>query len=305
MSFSLAYLVSLIPPFLDSTLVCLDKFLLSKYKINYINLTIYSGVFAFLTGVLVLIIKGFPYLDVKTIIILTGSGFVGVIYLLFYYKALTLDEASRVGSLFQLVPAIVLVLSAIFLGEKLLMKQYFGGAIIIFSGLLLSTNKLQKNFLSISINKTFWYMLLACFFSAMVYILFRLGVKQTGFWQTIPFEGLGNGLAALSIFTIYKSRREQKTQTRRTQTAKMIIYLSIGEFVYRLSRFSLYFALSLLPASIVSILLGFQPVFLFIESIILSLFFPSILSEIINKKTVKTKLFAIAGFFVGLCLMFL
>lgn len=298
----MGYIFALIPPFLDSIINYLDKFLLSKYNISPTALTIYSGFFALLSGIIVLLFTGLHTTDLKTTLIITASGFMGVLILSAYFKALTLDEASRVASLFQLNPVLVLPLGAVILGEELLFKQYIGGFLIIASGFILSMQKLQGRVFKI--NKAFWYMLLASFFSAMVYISFKLGVKELGFWPAISYEGAGSGLASLCMLLYGNNLKNLKREIKGI-SKKVFVYLTISEIIYRTSRLSFYFALSLIPAALVAVLQGFQPIFLLIEGVILSLWFPHIIKEVITKGTVGIKVISVIGIFIGLYLIFL
>ncbi len=297
----MGYIFALIPPFLDSVINFLDKFILSKYKISSTVLAVYSGIFAFITGLIVILFTGFFPTNLLTTIVLIASGFFGLFILVTYFKALMFDEASRVASLFQFVPVFVLVLSFLFLHEALMLKQYIGCGVIIIAGFLFSARK--GNYSWIKVNKAFWYMILASMLSAFVYVLFKIGVTQIGFWQAIPYEGFGNLLGAVCVILYGNNRKKLRLETKEI-SKKIFVYLSISESVYRLSRLSFYFALLLIPASIVSVLQGFQPLFLLIEGIILSVWFPKVLKEVVNKKTVKIKLFAVAGVFLGLYLIF-
>ena len=298
----MGYIFALIPPFLDSVINYLDKFLLSKYNISPTAITIYSGFFALGSGIVVFLLTGLHLADLKTALILTTSGFMGVFILLSYFKALTLGEASRVASLFQFNPILVLLLGAVILGESLLLKQYIGSFLIIVSGFMLSIQKLQGGV--VKINKAFWYMVLASFFSAMVYISFKLGVKELGFWPAIPYEGLGSGLASLCILLYGNNLKNLKKEMKKI-SKKVFVYLTISEAIYRSSRLSFYFALSLIPAAIVALLQGFQPLFLLIEGIVLSLWFPYIIKEVVTKKTLSLKILAVFGIIFGLYLIFL
>src|SRR3989344_5308950 len=87
-----------------------DKFLLEKHNISPAVITIYSGMFALIAGLIILLIKGFYPIDLKTLLILLTSGFLTAIYLLPYYKALTFDETSLVIPLLQTYPVFVLIL---------------------------------------------------------------------------------------------------------------------------------------------------------------------------------------------------
>lgn len=298
----MGYIIALIPPFLDSTAVYLDKFLLSKFRVSSTIITVYAGFFALVTGLIVLLFTGFSPVDTKSATILFLSGFLGIFYLFAYFKALTYDEGSRVGALFQFIPVIVLILGAIFLGESLSLTQYIGAFFIITAGFLLSVQKLETGLFKI--NKSLWFMALASFFSASVYILFKLGVKEVGFWGSLPYEGFGSFFATLCILAYGKNFKLLR-KTKKILNKKVFMYMTIVEFLARISRYILFYALTLVPASIASILMGFQPLFLLVIGIVLSLWFPHIVDEVITKKTIGLKLAAVSGIFIGILLIFL
>src|SRR3989338_8912524 len=104
---------------------CIDKFLLQKHNISPVVISIYGGVFAFIFGLILLVVTGFFPIDVKSLLIIVTSGFLTTIYLLPYYKALFLDEASNVIPLFQFCPIFVLVMSFIFLHASALVLYKF------------------------------------------------------------------------------------------------------------------------------------------------------------------------------------
>lgn len=298
----MSYLIPLIPPLLNSLINYFDKFLVSNIKINTTVLTIYNGIFAFSSGLLIFLITGYYRVNFGIGLMLFLSGFFSVFMVLLYYKALSFGEASRVGPLFQFVPVLVLILSFIYLGEIFSLKQYTGCFLIIIAGFLLSVHKLKSGFLKI--NKAFWYMFAASLLLASVYIFFKIGLGKIGFWHTIPYEGMGNGTGALIIVLYGKNLKMLISETRKIPK-KIFAYLLISEAVYRVSRYTLYFALILIPASIVSVLQGFQALFLIIEGIVLSLWFPNILREVVSRQTTGLKIIAFIGIFAGLYLIFL
>lgn len=298
----MVYIFALLPAVLDSVVVFFDKIVLSKYEIDSTALSIYAGILAFLIGNIVFFFSGLHLINQRSAFIIITSGFIGVYMMLIYFKALTFDEASRVGSLFQLVPVFVFLLSFIFLKEKLQFKEYLGAFLIVMSGLMLSLRKPTLGFFSI--NRAFFYMLLASLMSTSIYVLFKVGVKNIGFWEALPYEGVGAGLAAISI-TLYKGNFQRLKKSATRTSKKLFILLTLSEITYRLSRFSFFFALFFIPASIVSILQGLQPLYLVIIGILLSVKYPKLLEEVINKKTLKIKLIAVTGLFMGIFLLFL
>lgn len=298
----MGYLIAFFPPVLDSIVIYLDKILLSKYNINPTIITLYGGFVAVFTGVIVMAFTGLVPVDTKTGVILVASGFLGVFYAFSYYKALTYDEGSRVGSLFQFIPVIILIFSFFVLGEKLQTKQYIGAILVVFSGFSLSVKKNDLG--AFKINKSFWFMVISCLFSAFVYVLFKLGVKEIGFWGALPYEGLGGGLATLCILFFGKNFK-LLVKTKKVFKKKILTYMTVVELLARFSRYILFFVLTLIPASMASVIMSTQPFFLIILGVVLSVLFPHLIKEEIDRKTIGKKILATIGIFIGLSLIFL
>jgi len=279
----------------------IDKLILEKYQISPIIITVYSGIFGLLAGLIVLIFTGIYSADYKSVVIILASGFLTNVYLIPYFKALYQDETSRVVPLFQFVPIFVLILSFFLLGEKLNTKQYIGCIFIVGSSFFLSLKKFDIRIFKL--RPTFWYMLLSSFLFAFSIVLYKFGVQEIPFWNTLPYEGLGMALGALSILLYRNNKKTFVNQTKKFPK-KIFAWMSINEGVFILSRYTTYFALSLVAASIVNVLGGLQALFVLIYGIVLSLWFPHIIKEIITKQTVGIKLASIVGIFIGLSLLF-
>lgn len=278
-----------------------DKFVLEKFNLHPVVISTYTGCIALLTSFILLPFTGFYTGDITSITIVVLSGILTEMYLLPYFKALTLDETSRVVPLFQFVPIFILILSFLLLGEKLIFKQYVGGGFIIVAGFLLSLQKLQTK--PLTLRPAFYYMMLSSGIYAFSVVLYKFGLKEIPFWQTLPLEGFGIGVGALCIFLYGNNRTILKKKTKTIQK-KVFVYMGVNECIYLLARYTTYFALSLISASIVSILAGFQPLFIVAYGIILSIWFPNIIKEVVTKKTIALKLTAILLIFFGLYLLF-
>ncbi len=274
----------------------IDKFLLEKHNISPVVITVYSGLFAFITGLFILLITGFYPIDLKTLLILLGSGFLTAIYLLPYYKALTLDETSLVVPLLQTYPVFVLILGFIILGETLSYRQYLGSFLMIFAGVLLTIKTIKGKIFKL--RKSFFYIMLSAFLFALAQVLYKFGVSEIPFWNTLPYEGFGIAIGALAIFSFKKNKALFKKETKKLKR-QAFLFIGINEAIYILARYTGYFAISLLSVSLVSVLAGFQPLFTLIYGIILSLWFPHIVKEVITKKTLGLKLVSILMIIVG------
>lgn len=279
----------------------IDKFLLEKHNISPIVITIYGGAAAFIAGVVVLLLTGFHPIDIKSLLIILFSGFLTSIYLLPYYKALSIDETSRIIPLFQFYPIFVLILSFIFLREELSITQYVGSALIIGAGFLLSIEKLEGDIFRL--RKSFFYVMISSLLFAMAQVLYKFGVEEIPFWNTLPYEGFGIALGSISILLYSNNLKKFRNETKLFKK-RVFIFLGINECFYILARYTGYFSISLISVGIVSVLAGLQPLFVLIYGIILSLWFPHILKEVINKKTLTLKIFSIIVIIIGTYFIF-
>jgi drug/metabolite transporter (DMT)-like permease len=279
----------------------IDKFLLEKHNISPTVISIYGGVFAFITGLIIFFTTGFYPIDLRSLFIILLSGFLTTIYLLPYYKALSLDEASYVIPLFNFYPIFVLGLSFVFLQESLSFMQYIGCVIIIFAGFLLSLEKLDRKIFTF--RKSFFWMILSSLLFAGAQVLYKFGVQEIPFWNTLPYEGFGIMLGALAIAGYKNNFQKFKRETKKLKR-RVFVFMGFNEFVYILSRYTGYFAISLISVGIVSILAGFQPLFVLLYGVILSVWFPHILKEIVNKKVITQKIISIVLMIVGLYFIF-
>jgi transporter family protein len=74
--------------------------------------------------------RGLAVLSGRTWLFLTLSGLATGLSWLCYFRALQLGEASQVAPVDKLSVVFVLVLAALFLGERLSWQQWLGGALI-------------------------------------------------------------------------------------------------------------------------------------------------------------------------------
>lgn len=273
-----------------------DKFLLEKDNISPIVITVFGGIFAFVAGLIILLVTGFYPIDLKTLIIILASGYLTSIYLLPYYKALSLDDASTIIPLLQTYPVFVLILSYLMLGENLTIKGYIGSSLIIVASFALSLEKLK--FGIFKFRKSFFFIILSSFLFALAQVLYKFGVTEVPFWNTLPYEGFGIALGALSVLFYKNNINKIKKETSKL-SKRAYSLMGLNEAIYILARYTGYFAISLISVGLVSVLAGFQSLFGLIYGIILSIKFPYILREVITKKTLGLKITSIILIIIG------
>lgn len=291
---------ALLNPFFFTISGYIEKFLIDKKIKNPVALTILGGIIYFFTGIVILFLFHFPVIPTGEIIALIIAGILLQLYLVTFYKALALDEASRVIPLFNLVPLITLVFSVIFLGERLTNQQLVAFLILLSGAFMISIEKFDMRILKP--RKSLWYMILTSLMYAAVVLLFKFVVIYQNFWVTTGYKALGGGIGALLLFTIPSYRKGFLYELKK---ANHLVWTSLlsNQATIMLGELAGSFAISLAPVSLVTAVEGTQPVFVLIGGILLSLLVPHIIKEDITKKTLVIKTIAIVLITLGVCLI--
>ena len=275
-----------------------DKFLIEKRVRDPMILAILGGFLTCLVGLVVLVFKGFPAISSGQLIYMLIAGTLFELALVPWYKAISLDDVSRVAPIFQTIPVLVLIMSYLFLGERLLGGQLFGFVFILIGGYLLSAEKLGQQIFKM--RRTLWWALLSSLLFAIPLVLFKFVSLDQGFWDSLAYEFIGAGIGGviLILFVIFSKRAGFKQEVIE-KGLKSWSLIGVNEIIYVFARMLNFYAIALASVSLVTVLGGFQPFFLLGFGLILSRWFPGIVKEDIQKSTVILKLIAIILIFAG------
>lgn len=273
-----------------------DKFLVEKKVKDPLFITILSGLASLALGIVILFVRGFSLIETKQLVLLLVSGVLLELYLIPYFKALAIDDASRVIPFFQFVPIFVLILSFIVLGEVFAAKQVLGAILIVLGSFILATERLEKGIFTF--RKSFWFMMLASLLYAITGILFKLVVITHDFWLTLGYENVGIGIGAI-ILLLWPSYRRGLYREVKKLNVRVWGLLFINQCLYILALFALFYAFSLVSVAFVSIMSALQPFFVLLYGLILSVWFPQLIREDTTKHTLLIKALAIALIFIG------
>jgi len=199
------YIFAALTPTLYSVTNFIDKFLIEKKVKDPMSIT---ALFSLVTGALGIIlgfVVGFKFIGLSQIFLLIFAGLLLTFYLLPYFEAMKVEDASYVVPLFQFIPVFTLILSSVFLKETLSSRQVVGLLLVVFAGILLSAERLEGKMFRPRMS--FWFMLLSSFMYGSVGILFRFVVKDVNFWTTLSYEYIGTGLGGVILFMIPKIRK--------------------------------------------------------------------------------------------------
>lgn len=286
----------LIAQFIWAFTSVIDKIVISKGYIKsplvYIVLNGLMNIFL----IFLLPFVGFEPLKLIDFLIALFAGIALSAAVAIYYKAVQYDEISKIKMIDQIGPIFVLVLSFLFLGEILTKNHFIGFLFLISAGLVVSYKKVKNSF---KLSKAFYYMLISTFLAALYYVSSKHIFSVTSFWSAFMWLRL-TSFTALFVLFIPSVRKQfaetfkgMKSKVRGLLGFKMLIDFSA--FIF--SGYSILYG----PISLVTALNNsINPLFVFMITLSTSIYIPNIIKEDIDKRTILTKILAIALIITGI-----
>lgn len=274
----------------------LDKYVLTKYVKKPIIPTMVLGIIGLIAAIAIFTLNGFTKLSAINTILAFIAGIIYILAFLFYFKAVKIEEISRVVPLFRLVPLFTMFLAAIFLEEIFTPLKYLGIILTITGAVLISSKSITK----ISLGKAFWLMILASFLLSSNGVITKYLLSFADFWTIFAYIRIGAIIALIPI--LYYSLSDL-IDVAKKHSSKAIGLLSFGATLNLIATLLMIIAMDLGTATLANALSCVQPFFVLLFTIVLSIFFPKIIKENIDKSTILLKLFAIVLMFVGVVLI--
>jgi len=278
----------------------IDKYLVVKEVKDYRAMPIYGAITGFIMGLIFWIAAGFPVLALKDALILLLIGAMTIWTAIIYFKAMSLEEASKLILFFQMVPIFIMTLSFIFLKEKISLVQFLGFSLILFSVIGVSDNFSKKGF---QFSKAFWLIMLADLMWSISAILMKFVVNKNSFAEVLSYESWGLGLGGIVLYLFFPLVRKAFNESIRTVRKKALVIIFSNEVLFVFAKALRFFAYSIGITALVSAV-GSTEVFMGIFiGIILTIFAPHILKEDISKRTLLKKGALSLVMFAGLILV--
>jgi len=302
------YILALIASTLWAVVVIVDKFILT----HYIRDAVSYQVFLALTMLpfLIFLIPFTPHTNSSTptilpvIIILLGVA-LGLVYVL-YNKALLIEEVSRVTPLFYLSPLFVLLFSFLFIGEGLSLRRYVGIGLMVFSAITVSVSLKGRNrdrhshshSLHISLSPALLMMLLLDIMNAGKDVVSKLMLSHLDYLSYLFWFMLGN-IAGRPLLLLIPHNREKTLMIIKTLPPKIYL-LSFINSTLAWAGYVLYFkAVSMTYVSLVCAIPTTQPFLVFIFATLLGLFYPGLIEEKTDRRSLTIKGIAAVSIMIG------
>jgi drug/metabolite transporter (DMT)-like permease len=291
------FFIALWAPFLLACANHIDKFLLSRYlkEKNVGSILISSSLFSGVAIAVVLFIRPGAYsVSLVQGSALVATGVLSVFGALCYLHALDIDEASFVTPFYQMVPVFAYVLGYLILGETITPAQGFGSVVIIVSARALSF-EFGKRGVQFKRSVTA-LMLAASFLSAINGVIFKLIAVNQGFWPALFWDFVGQVMAGFTLLGCVPSYRRGFLGLFTQQ--KVAGFGALSKTLVSVSEAVTLYATLLAPVALVLLVNSFQPLFVFILGIVLTLSLPSVTRESLGRMKMLQK-----GVGIGLMLM--
>lgn len=273
----------------------LTKVLISRYVTSVpVNLFILG--ICNLLPLFLIPFQGLALPSLSILIATVASGLLYVLLLIPYFKALQIEEASRVVPLWRFTPLFILLFSSGLTGEHLDLYQGVAFFFLIVGGFLVSIKNL-KDILRPS--RAFYLMILCCFLNGIYSCVAKFVYLHVPYYEGFTWMRFNTALCIFLFCVSLPKCRSEITQTlpKLTPKVKGLLFLNGLLEVVALMFFNL--AMSLAPVSLVSASAGIQAIFVLLFSILLSLKFPDILHEDTSQAVLTQKGFAIVLIVVG------
>ena len=284
----------------------LDKYLITTYlKGGSIgSLAIFSA----MMGLPTFLIIGIFHPEVRLIearqaFFIVLNGILYVSWLFPYFYALEIDEASVVTPLFQLAAVFSYIIGFVVLGEIMTELQWIGSLLIVMGSLGLSLEMVpgQKIFLK---KKVLMLMGLASLLVATNGVLFKSFAIEQGFWTVAFWEYMGFFVTAMLLFIFIPSFRAEFLKVLKKNKLSILSVNLVNEIFAVVAKLSLNFATLLAPVALVMFVgEGFQPFFVLGIGVLLTIYFPKLSSERIEKRYLGQKIISIIVMFAGTFLL--
>ena len=279
-----------------------DKYLVSNKIQNPFAYLVLMGLLGVFTVILL------PFVDLSGFNLLNGCLLAVASALYFfagipYLKAMQIEEVTRINIWWNLIPIFSFIIG--FAGglERFSLNQLIAFVFLVAGSFTASLH--SGRFKKIRFSKAVSYMIIAVIAFAVYGQLLHYVAKSVSFVTIFVIINLSHFIFALIWFLIWKKlRKDIKSNLKKHGNILLLMVFAVVIFETAGAFFNQW-ALSLGPASLVFSTEGFQSLFVFIIAILLSIFYPKIIKEEIDRKNILLKISALVLMMCGIVFLYL
>lgn len=277
-----------------------DKYILEKEIRDARGMPIFAGIMAFLTGIVLWILTGFPVLTLPETLLVLFTGAITNWASAIYFQAMQQEEASKVIVLIQMVPVVVLVLSVVFLQETITGEQLVGFVFILGSALGIALNRESGG---LRISPAFWQILLVDVLWGASIVLFKYAAVNIAFERVVAFESWGLALGGLTLYMFVPPLRHAFHNSLLITRKAAFGMIALNESLFVVAKLLNFWAVALGPVALVSVLGSTQIFYGIVIGWLLTVFAPAILREDVSQGNLQKKALLATVLFAGIWLV--
>lgn len=292
--------LALLAPAIYAINVFIDKYLISSKIKDYRGLPIF-GIFLSVVVIVIFSLTSGSSINLsKDSLLIILTGVLTIVGFSLYLESLIKEETSLVIILLQLTPVMVLILSDFILGENMTLKQMMGFGLLLISSSIAS---LKKEKSKLKLNRGLAFILLADFCWASTYILIKFTSQSFSFSSLIIYESIGVVLGGILLLLFFSQIRQAFVMIVKKVKKPVLGMIFFNEALYLGAKILIYFAVTMGPPVLISILGSTQIFYGIILGVLLTIFMPKVFQEDISKgQLVKKGILGLMAF-VGIILV--
>lgn len=287
---------SILAAFCWSISYTIDKYVLIQWVKRPLTPIVVLGIFGLAASGIVYFFYGFSPLSYFYVFLSIIAGVFWGFGTIFYFRAAKVEEISRIVPLYHLSPFFILIFAGIFLGEVFSVLQYLGIVLLVIGAILIYS----KNFLRIKIGRAFWPVILSVAFFASASVLLKYLLSFADYRTIFSYMRIGAALALAPIIWLYFP---ELIRLVKKHGKRVIFAISASEIMNLAALMFITVAASIGYITLVNAISSLDSFFVLFFTVILSVFFPSILKEEIRKTVIAQKVLAISLIFAGVILI--
>jgi drug/metabolite transporter (DMT)-like permease len=295
-------LVAFVSPIFFAISGALDSNLAQGQKGHPLSFTFYLFIAYFLMSFVVFFYGNPDYPTLHSLLFLVPIAFIEIFYLVPYYKALKIADASVVAAMFMLSRIFIPIFAYILFNEQLYTIQYVGFGLIVVSCVLLSAGpkSLKKHICNTRL------LLLMSFASGILAIqtfLYKYAMQEVS-WDTAFFTvATLSSVFSLTTILLPKIRKDIKLNFSYAMTIWPIIFLE--ELMSALGSSTEVFSLDHLPVTVVKAIQSTYPFWVLFVAFLMVETNKNWVKEKISLKIEERKIALILILVIGVCMVVL
>lgn len=301
---------ALIAPVLMTVINYGDKFLVSNRRSNPLAVLTYMTLVNIGLGLGLWTLTGFVLLPVTDMLVLMLAGAAIIWGNVSYFTAMAQEEASRIIVMIRLQSVVVLLLSGLFLGETLTLRQLVGFSLILLASTAVTIERKAKGPMGVRLqpSKSFWLMVIAaCFWGSSAVLADSALARNVSDFASLAVataqNALGYAMGGIVLFLIFPGVRRAFLTHRPLLDRTVIAGAFVVEVVFLIRQFVLFTALTLGPVALVSVIGSTQVFVGVLFGWLLTLWLPRIFDEDISRSSLLRKAAWAGVTFIGILLL--